>query len=188
MDPITGGSASGHTATGGSTSSRTVGAPRRRRLRFVPLIALLVGLAELAVFVAVSKWISVGWAIVAGLSFTVLGGVLLKREGVRSWRRFRDSARQGQPAGNQVLDGMVGLGAALLLFVPGFLTGLAGLALLIPPVRLFAAGRLRGATEKRVSSRTAGDLFGPRQVRVQRPTKTSTTPSNDEVVEGEIVD
>ena len=182
MDPITGGSAA-------STSARTAGAaPRRRRLRFVPVIALLVGLVELVVFIAVSQWIGLVWAILAGLAFTLLGAFLLKREGVRSWRRFRDSARQGVPAGNQVVDGMVGLSAALLLLVPGFLTGLTGLALLIPPVRRIATGRVRGATEKRVSSRTAGDLFGPRQVRVQRSTKASTTPSSDEVVEGEIVD
>ncbi|WP_376776360.1 FxsA family protein [Allocatelliglobosispora scoriae] len=178
--------------TGGSaatTSARPASAaPKRGRLRYVPLIALVVFLAELAVFVAVSRWIGVGWAVLAGLAFTLLGAYLLKREGVKSWRRFRESAKQGVPAGNQVLDGVVGLGAALLLFVPGFLTGIAGLALLIPPVRRLASGRLRGATEKRVSSRTAGDLFGPRQVKVQRPTKASTTPSNDEVVEGEIVD
>jgi len=174
--------------TSGSTRSAPPRA-RRGRWRFVPAIGLVLGLAEIAIFVGVTKLIGVAWAIVILLALCLLGAVLLKREGVRGWRRFRDAARQGVPAGPEAVNGLVGLGAALLLFVPGYLTGLAGLLLLIPPIRRFAAGRLRASTEKRVSSRTAGDLFGPRQVRVQRPPKSSTTPPDKgEVVEGEIVE
>jgi UPF0716 protein FxsA len=149
---------------------------------------MLVALIEIAFFVLVAGWIGVGFAVVALLALSLLGAYLLKREGVRGWRRFRDAARQGAPPGPEAVNGLVGVVAALLLFVPGFITGILGLLLLVPPLRRFVAGRVRSGTEKRVDSRTAGDLFGPRQVRVQRPPKSPTTPPDGEVVEGEIVE
>ncbi|MET8468065.1 FxsA family protein, partial [Micromonospora zamorensis] len=98
-----------------------------------------------------------------------------------------------------VTDGLVGLAGALLLAVPGLVSGLVGLLLLVPPVRRLARAGVRRATERRVSSMVAGDLFGPRTVRVRQgapqPTAQPTPPPEQPVVvdggraiEGEIVE
>ncbi|NUT37548.1 MAG: FxsA family protein, partial [Hamadaea sp.] len=114
------------------------------------------------------------------------------------WRRVREAARGGGPVGRQAAEGIAGAVAGLLLFIPGYLTGVLGALLLIPPIRRFGAGRVQAMTEKRVPSHVAGDLFGPRQVRVQRTPRPSpgaspgsqsrTQTQTDEVIEGEIVD
>jgi UPF0716 protein FxsA len=143
--------------------------------------------AEFFVLVALAKWITLAGAIVGLLGLSVIGGLLVKREGLRAWRALQSSQRSGRPAGDEVLSGVVGLAAALLLAIPGYLTGLAGLILLIPPVRRLARTRLRGATERRVRPDTANDLFGPRTVRAT--TKHPPSPgASEDVIEGEIVD
>jgi UPF0716 protein FxsA len=162
----------------------------RFRLRWIPLAVLLLGVAEFLVLVGVSKLVGTPAAVLILVALSVLGGVLVRNEGLRGWRRLRAAARSGQPPGDEALYSVAGLIAALLLLIPGYLTALAGLVILLPPVRRVAGNRLRKATEKRVPSNVAGDLFGPRRVRVQTSHKKTPPGQNgsDEVIEGEIVD
>ncbi len=165
----------------------------RRGLRFVPLALLLAVVAELAVFVAVGRAAGFGVALLAVFAASLLGMVLLRREGMRAWRGFRAAAEAGQPPGPQVTDGLVGLLGALLLATPGLLSGALGLVLLVPPVRGLARSGVRRAAERRVSSMVAGDLFGPRRVRVRRgapqPAPAEPTVVDDgRAIEGEIVE
>src|SRR5262249_30941779 len=117
----------------------------------------------------------------------VLGSGSLRREGTRAWQALRAAANAGQPVGQQASDGAVGLLSALLLVLPGFLTDAVGLALRLPVARRAAGAGVRGLAERRVNPALAGDLFGPRRVRVRRGTPP---PAQDDgaPIEGEIVD
>ncbi|MCA2214996.1 FxsA family protein [Jidongwangia harbinensis] len=173
----------------------------RRGLALLPIGMLLLAVAEIAVFVAVVQAIGALWSILL-LAVTSLAGLaLLRREGIRGWRAFRAAAESGRPPGPQVSNSLVGLLGALLLASPGFLSAAAGLLLITPPTRGLARRGVERATERRVPSAVAGDLFGPRRVRVKRGTPTTTTATatadepavaapaqiEGEVVEGEIV-
>lgn len=169
----------------------------RLKWRFVPLILLVLAIVEIALFVLVAQAIGTAWAFLLLIVFSGAGMWMLAREGRRGWSRVREATQGGAPVGTQAADGIAGAIGALLLFLPGFLTGLVGAVILVPPVRSLAAGRIRAATEKRVSSSTAGNLFGPRRVRAERtpaatPSSGPVPPSGpsaaDEVIEGEIVD
>ncbi|MET8907714.1 FxsA family protein [Micromonospora sp. NPDC004551] len=167
----------------------------RRGLKYVPPALLLLALLELTVFILVGRGVGFGFAVLLVFAASLLGLVLLRREGMRAWRGFRAAAESGQPPGRQVTDGLVGLLGALLLALPGLVSGVAGLLLLVPPVRRLAGAGVRRATERRVSSMVAGDLFGPRRVRVRRgapqPTPAPQQPPVAEpgrAIEGEIVE
>ncbi|MER7993036.1 FxsA family protein [Micromonospora chalcea] len=140
----------------------------RRGLKYVPPALLLLALLELTVFVLVGRAVGFGAAVLLVFGASLLGLVLLRREGMRAWRGFRAAAQAGRPPGPEVTDGLVGLLGALLLAMPGLVSGVVGLLLLLPPMRRLAGGGVRRATERRVSSMVAGDLFGPRRVRVYR--------------------
>ncbi|MET9302022.1 FxsA family protein [Micromonospora aurantiaca] len=140
----------------------------RRGLKYVPPALLLFALLELTVFVLVGRAVGFGPAVLLVFGASLLGLVLLRREGMRAWRGFRAAAQAGRPPGAEVTDGLVGLLGALLLALPGLVSGVVGLLLLVPPLRRLAGGGVRRATERRVSSMVAGDLFGPRRVRVYR--------------------
>jgi UPF0716 protein FxsA len=160
----------------------------RRGMRFVPAALLLAAVLELAVFVLVGRAIGFGSAVLLVFAASLLGLVLLRREGMRAWRGFRASVNTGQPPGPQVTDGLVGLGGALLLAVPGLVTGVVGLLLLVPPVRRLARSGVRRGTERRVSSMVAGDLFGPRRVRVRRGAPQPTPQPTPQPAPGPVVD
>jgi len=174
----------------------------RRVLALLPIGLLLLAVAEIAVFVAVAHAIGAGWTVLLVAAASVLGLILLRREGIRGWRAFRAAAEAGRPPGRQVSNSLVGLFGALLLAIPGLISSVAGLLLVLPPVRGLARHGVERATERQVSAAVAGDLFGPRRVRVRRGAPTSAAPAPDpqppagpppaqlgggEVVEGEIV-
>ncbi|GII22428.1 FxsA family protein [Planosporangium mesophilum] len=172
-----------------------------RRAPLIGLAAIATVVVEIAVFVAVARLVGLVWAVAALLAISLLGGWLVPRQGVRAWRRFRTAASEGRPPGRQATEGLVGLVGALLLAVPGFVTGLLGAALLVPPLRWYARDRVERLVERRTSPALAGDLFGPRRVRVRRGRPTTAPPGTSSsqpppppqgppppAIEGEIVD
>ena len=169
----------------------------RRVLALLPVGLLLLAVAEIAVFAAVAHAIGAGWAVLVLGASSIAGLALLRREGIRGWRAFRAAAQAGRPAGPQVSNSLVGLLGALLLAMPGFVTAVTGLLLVIPPGRHLARRGIERATERRVPATVAGDLFGPRHVRVYQsdpvdePAPAPRPPAGEiisgEVVEGDIV-
>ena len=148
---------------------------------------LVLAVVEIVLLILVVKWLGLALAVLLVLLTTVLGAWRLRREGTRAWRALRAASAAGRPVGAEASDGLVGLASALLLVVPGFVTDAAGLALLVPPVRAGARRGVRRLTERRVSSAVAGDLFGPRQVRV-RVRHDGGTAADGAPIEGEIVE
>jgi UPF0716 protein FxsA len=157
----------------------------QRRLALTVLGLLVVGALEFALLLFVAHRIGALLTVLLVLVTSVLGGWLLRREGGRAWRALRDAANAGRPVGPQASDGVVGLASALLLVIPGFLTDLAGLALRVPVARRAAGSGVRRIAERRFSPALAGEMFGPRRVRVRR---SAPVPPDDAPIEGEIVD
>lgn len=96
---------------------------------------VVVPLVELGVAIWVAS--VVGWwptlAALAGLS--VFGVWMAKRQGGAVLGRARDVLRDGSLPAREGLDGTLVVVAGLLCLLPGFLTDLLGLALLVPVVR-----------------------------------------------------
>ena len=63
------------------------------------------------------------------------GPWLVRRTGLGVWRRAQHRLAEGEVPGREIIDGVLLLAAGVLLTVPGFLTGIVGLLLLLPPVR-----------------------------------------------------
>jgi UPF0716 protein FxsA len=172
----------------------------RRGLALLPVALLALAVIEITVFVGAVHALGGFWAILLLLAASITGLALLRREGIRGWRAFRAAAQAGRPPGEQVSNSLVGLAGALLLAIPGFVSAVAGLLLILPPGRILARRAVTRSTERRVGSAVAGDLFGPRHVRVHQadpvdepagaPTATRA-PAGElapgDVVEGEII-
>lgn len=157
----------------------------QRRLALTVLGLLVVGVVEIALLVLAVRQLGVLLTVLLVLATSLLGGWLLRREGGRAWRALRTAATEGRPVGPEVTDGVVGLVSALLLVVPGFLTDLVGLALRVPVARRVAGAGVQRFAERRFSSALAGEVFGPRRVRVRR---SAPVPADETPIEGEIVD
>jgi UPF0716 protein FxsA len=120
------------------------------------LVALFIvlPLAELWLFVEVAGQIGVLATLLTMLVVTVVGGWLVKREGVGVWRRLRAQLERGQLPPIEVVDGFLLLVAGLLLLLPGFITDIVAALILLPPTRTVFRGMvLRWVRRRPVNAR-----------------------------------
>jgi UPF0716 protein FxsA len=118
------------------------------------LLALLaLPLAELVVFVAVAQAIGFAWALALVLVTSFAGALVLRHAGGSHIARIRVALGEGSfTALHADSSGGLILLAGILLLIPGFITDLMGLALLIGPLR-----RALGAAFGRGQPRPRGD-------------------------------
>jgi UPF0716 protein FxsA len=150
------------------------------------MAAGLLALAEVVVFVLVANWIGVGMTILLTLVTSVLGWILVARQGMRALGELRDRARTRQPAGRELGDaGLVAVGGALML-LPGFIGDVLGLLCLLPGTRR----PLRALLARLLASRLPAALRGPVRVRSDRaaPVRPGSMPTGAPlVIEGEVL-
>jgi UPF0716 protein FxsA len=155
------------------------------------MVAGLLVLAELVVYILVAMWIGIGWTILATLATSVLGWVLLARQGTRALADLRERARTRRSPGAEL--GNAGLVAAggLLMVLPGFIGDLVGLLCLLPGTR----NLVRGALTRLVLARLPVGLRPPVRVESVRTAEVyrtggippSSSGSSRLVIEGEVV-
>jgi UPF0716 protein FxsA len=117
--------------------------------------------AELFVIVKVAEAIGVLLTIVLLIAAWPLGLWAMRSEGRVVVRRFNAALAEGRTPGREVVDGvLIALGGGLLM-VPGFISDVAGLLLLLPPTRLLLrAGLVRNFEHRLVAQ--AGRFAGRR--------------------------
>ncbi|MFF0553275.1 FxsA family membrane protein [Streptomyces sp. NPDC004311] len=162
-------------------------APRRRSTArtFLPLAVaawLILEIWLLGVVAEAAGGLAVAALIVGGI---VLGAVVIKRAGRRAFKNLTDTFQQAQQ-GKQPAPQQPGRGngltmlAGLLLMLPGLLSDVVGLLLLLPPVRAWAGRRFARSLERKMSAAPAGS-FGDafQQARIHYP--------DGKVVQGEVI-
>lgn len=104
----------------------------------LPLLLLafiIVPIVELAVILQVGNYLGVLPTIALLIIDSVVGAVLVKREGKRAWDAFRDALSQTRWPGDEVMQGALILFGGALLLTPGFVTDVVGLLAVVPPTR-----------------------------------------------------
>jgi UPF0716 protein FxsA len=148
------------------------------------LIPIVLGLivtavAEIAVIVAVGQQIGPLPTVLLLLGTALVGGWLLRREGARAWRAFTTAVTEGRPPAVEALDGVLALMGGALMVLPGFISDLVGLLLVVP----FTRRVVRGLVLVQLARRLPAGVVGPLRVRSRRrPARPGP------VVEGQIVD
>jgi UPF0716 protein FxsA len=101
----------------------------------LPLLLMILPLAEIAVFIIVGRYIGV--LPVLGLIFltAAIGGVLLRIQGVGVLRKLASELDAGRLPAREMIHGTMIVLAGLFLLTPGFVTDVLGLLLFIPAVR-----------------------------------------------------
>jgi UPF0716 protein FxsA len=147
----------------------------------VRLAFLLYLVIEVALFVLVGQWLGGGALFVWVLATAAVGAALIRREGIRAVETMRATMRERRAPGRAVPDrGMVAAGG-LLLVLPGILTDLVGLIMVIPASRPFAR-RLLATLGTGLVSRAGGiTSVGP-------PPTPGPNPTAGPIIQGEVLD
>ncbi len=164
-------------------------ASRRRRgrvLRWVFVALLVVPMVEVAVIVAVGRAIG-GWpTFVLLLLESLLGAVIVRREGGRSWEALRDALRSGRMPSRQLADAALVLVGGTLLLTPGFVTDAVGFFVILPFTRPITRRWLEAAVARRLLGpfgEWPGDAPG-----AGRPGPPPRPEGPPDVIQGEVVD
>jgi UPF0716 protein FxsA len=160
----------------------------------IPIVLglIVLSIAEIWVIVQVDQLIGALPTIALLFATAVLGGWLLRREGARAWRAFRTAVTEGRPPAAEAVDGVLVVIGGLLMMLPGFVSDVAGLFLVLPPTRRL----VRGLVLIQLASRLPAGVIGPLHVRSRRraatapaaPPPTAPHPRTGRaVLEGEVV-
>ena len=125
--------------------------------RFFVLSLLALPLIEIAIFIKVGQTIGVLPTLALIIAGAIGGGLLLRMQGLQIVSQLRSNMSTGKLPGRAIADAMMIGMAALLLLLPGFLSDIIGLGLLLPPVRSWIyAGLARRVTVVGASSSYRG--------------------------------
>ncbi len=117
------------------------------------LLLILWPIAELVVAYLVAHQIGVVLTIVLLIAGWPIGAWALRREGAAALRRLSAALSEGRAPGREVLDGGLILLGGTLLMIPGFITDVLALMLLLPPLRaLTRSGIARSLRRGRFST------------------------------------
>lgn len=125
----------------------------------VLLVLPVAIIVELAVLIAVGHAIGVLATIGLLILTSLVGAVLLRREGSRTLGALVEALRARKPPHRELLDGMLITAAGVLVVVPGFVSDLLGVLLLLPPTRALVRRRILRSASRRAPVRYApGDV------------------------------
>ncbi|OON71406.1 FxsA family membrane protein [Streptomyces tsukubensis] len=170
--------------------------PRRSRVRRFTPLAILVWIAlEIWLLTLVAGAIGglgVFLLIVAGI---VVGAVVIKRAGRRAFRALSETLQRQSGATPHDTDGVRGaqersdgnalvMLGGLFLMVPGMISDVAGLLLLVPPVRNLVRRYAEGKFEKKLAAASSAGGFGDA---FQQAQQSRMRGADGKVVRGEVI-
>jgi UPF0716 protein FxsA len=119
---------------------------------FLLIVSLVVvlPLIELYFIVQVGQELGLIPTVALLIVISAIGSALVKREGLKAFRRFVAAAQTGEELTKEIANGVCILAAGVFLLAPGFISDILGIALLLSQVRLVIVGlvgrRIHGKT------------------------------------------
>ncbi|MDQ6874400.1 MAG: FxsA family protein [Actinomycetota bacterium] len=152
------------------------------------VILIVVPIVEIAIIIQVGQLIGPLWTVALLIASAVVGSWLLRREGRRTWRAFREALAEPRVPTRQVADGALVLLGGALMITPGFLSDVVGILCLLPPTRTLLRRAVTGVVARRLLASGAAS----RRVRARRgpgrpyPPAGTDTSRDHRIIEGEI--
>jgi UPF0716 protein FxsA len=104
-------------------------------LGYLLLLFTLVPIIEIWILIRIGRVISVGATLALIVFSGVVGAALARREGLRALLRIQEAVSHGRLPAAELVEGLLVFLAGAMLVIPGVITDVAGLAILLPPVR-----------------------------------------------------
>ena len=160
------------------------GRPQARRrpvLRWVLLALVLLPVIEIAVLVMVGRAIGLWWTLGLIILVAVAGTWLARRESGRTYRELQQALSSGRMPADQVTDAILLTVGGFLLLLPGFVSDVLALVLILPFTRPLARRLLQAVVASRALATVGGTPTGG-------PGRARRAPGSGTVIDGEIVD
>lgn len=163
--------------------------PRRRgTLRWVLLALLLLPFVEVAVLVLVGRAIGFWPTLALLIGLAVVGAWLARRETGRTYQALQKALDSGRMPADEVTDTILITVGGFLLILPGFVSDVLGLLLVLPFTRPLARRLLQFVVAQRAVAVVGGPLPGASTRPGAGPRSGPTRPpGRGQVIEGEVL-
>jgi UPF0716 protein FxsA len=111
----------------------------------------LIPFFEIYLLIKIGYYIGAFNTILVVIVTGLLGAYLAKLQGIKTMTRVRESLNRGELPAEQMLDAVLIFVAGIVLLTPGFITDLAGIAILIPNTRFWFKRWLRKKFDQWIS-------------------------------------
>jgi UPF0716 protein FxsA len=113
-------------------------------------VMLILPIIEIWAILQVGEWLG-GWTtFLIVVAMGIAGAYFARLEGRKVWLEAQRQMETGQMPGRSLIDGLCVLLGGLLLLIPGFLSDIAGIFLLLPVTRPIFRGIILQWLEKRM--------------------------------------
>jgi UPF0716 protein FxsA len=111
-------------------------------IRTIIFVLFALGLLELFLLVKTGQWFGAWFPVLAVILGFVLGGLTIRHTGIRSLNEVREASQKGYIGPNAAIGGMLGILAGILFILPGLLSDVAAILLLLPFMRKIVERRM----------------------------------------------
>lgn len=118
------------------------------------LLLILLPVAEIYLLLRLGEWIGALPTLGLLLASAVLGSALARSQGARTLRQMQAALARGETPAEGMLGPALVVVGGVLLMVPGVISDVMGLLLLLPPTRRLVAAQLRRGMERRMRNGT----------------------------------
>ena len=119
------------------------------------MVLILIPIVELYVMVQVAGVIGALPTVALVVAMCVAGAWLMKVEGLGVLRKMQRQLNAGEMPTTEAVNGVMIVAGGLLMLVPGFVTGVIGLLLLLPPVRALLRPLVVARVQRRIDRGSA---------------------------------
>lgn len=103
--------------------------------KIIKTVMIALPLCEIAVFIIVGSFIGVIPVLLLMIAGAFLGSAILRTQGILQFQQVQSSLKKGEHPSLSLMEAAMVILAGILLIIPGFITDVIALLLLIPSVR-----------------------------------------------------
>ncbi|GMR06523.1 MAG: membrane protein FxsA [Gammaproteobacteria bacterium] len=103
------------------------------------LLFILAPVAEIWLLIDIGSVIGAGWTVLAIIATAIIGGTLVRYQGLGVYTRMNQSVSRGELPAMEMIEGLALFISGILLLTPGFITDTMGFLILIPSLRRWFA-------------------------------------------------
>lgn len=104
-------------------------------MKYLFLFIIALPAIEISVLLLSGHLIGIWFTLLLILVTGVLGLFLAKRQGLETWRKAQEQIQYGYMPGNEIIDGICILIGGVFLVLPGLISDVMGILLLLPLTR-----------------------------------------------------
>lgn len=104
-------------------------------MKYLFLLIIVLPAIEISVLLLSGHLIGVWLTLLLILVTGALGLFLAKRQGLETWRKAQEQMQFGYMPGNEIIDGICILIGGIFLVLPGLISDILGIILLLPLTR-----------------------------------------------------